>query len=315
MNLYIGIDAGGTKTEFLLTDGQMRILGRSRKGSGDYRKIGLDGLGAMVCDGIRELLASCGRTEKDISAVCLGMPNFSEVPENDSYMKEWFARQFPDFPVYLVNDALVGWAGGLALRPGIHLVAGTGAIAVGVENPADYRRCGGWHTAFSDEGSGYWLGLRTMGLFFKEVDGRLPKGALYTCVREKFCLQRDLDAVSLWEREYLPYRDRTASLQLILLQAAELGDRAAMELYQEAGRELALLVRSLFMQMDHLAEPTAVSCSGGLLKSYGGLWESLRASTSDLNLRWQEPLYSPTEGAVLLARAAFEDKILQEGVL
>ena len=203
MKWYIGIDGGGTKTEFLLRRENGTVLGKIRKGSADYREIGLDGVGEMVCKGIQELLAEYGKQPEDICCACMGMPNFSEIPENDAYIKKWLEKHWTKFPIYLVNDVLVGWAGALALKPGIHLVAGTGTIAIGVKNPHQYIRCGGWHNRFSDEGSGYWLGIETMRLFTKEADGRRAKGALYELIKAEFEITEDTEdmkVVDIWEK-------------------------------------------------------------------------------------------------------------------
>ena len=85
MKWYIGIDGGGTKTEFLLRRENGTVLGKIRKGSADYREIGLDGVGEMVCKGIQELLAEYGKQPEDICCACMGMPNFSEIPESTVY--------------------------------------------------------------------------------------------------------------------------------------------------------------------------------------------------------------------------------------
>lgn len=311
MKWYIGIDGGGTKTEFLLRRENGTVLGRIRKGSADYREIGLDGVGEMVCRGIQELLAEYGKQPEDICCACMGMPNFSEIPENDAYIKKWLEKHWTKFPIYLVNDVLVGWAGALALKPGIHLVAGTGAIAIGVKNPHQYIRCGGWHNRFSDEGSGYWLGIETMRLFTKEADGRRAKGALYELIKAEFEITEDTEdmkVVDIWEKEYLPYRDRTASLQLILKKAAEQGDLAAKELYWEAGKELAEMVRSLYSRMPSLSSPVLVSKSGGVFRATELLWESLKEYTGDLSICWQEPAYEPAEGAAILAQEFWKER-------
>ncbi len=42
-----------------------------------------------------------------------------------------------------VNDVEVGWAGSLACKPGLHMVAGTGSIGFGRDPQGCTARCGG----------------------------------------------------------------------------------------------------------------------------------------------------------------------------
>lgn len=66
---------------------------------------------------------------------------------------------------------------------------------------------------------------------------------------------------------------------------------AAKELYWEAGKELAEMVRSLYSRMPSLSSPVLVSKSGGVFRATELLWESLKEHTGDLSICWQEPAY------------------------
>ena len=78
-----------------------------------------------------------------------------------------------------MNDSVVGWAGSLGLSSGINLVAGTGSIAYGRNDAGEEARAGGWDERFSDEGSCYWLGMKSLELFSKESDGRAEKALFW----------------------------------------------------------------------------------------------------------------------------------------
>lgn len=115
------------------------------------------------------------------------------------------------------NDVEAGWAGSLGMEPGIHLVSGTGSIAFGKNKAGKSKRSGSWSAFFGDEGSCCWLGRRTMELFSKQADGRIPVGPLYHMMRERFQLKQDMDFIACMEAEYIPVRSKTASLQKLLL--------------------------------------------------------------------------------------------------
>ena len=54
--VFLGIDGGGTKTSFLMLDGDGRLLARHVSGSSYYLEIGFDALGALLRDGVAETL-------------------------------------------------------------------------------------------------------------------------------------------------------------------------------------------------------------------------------------------------------------------
>ena len=57
MKTYLGVDGGGTKTEFVLIDESGAVLARHQEGSAYYLEIGVDGLRAMLARGIGSTLA------------------------------------------------------------------------------------------------------------------------------------------------------------------------------------------------------------------------------------------------------------------
>lgn len=83
---------------------------------------------------------------------------------------------------------------------------------------------------------------------------------------------------------------------------------AAKELYWEAGKELAEMVRSLYSRMPSLSSPVLASKSGGVFRATELLWESLKKYTGDLSICWQEPAYEPAEGAAILAQEFWKEE-------
>ena len=53
---YVGIDAGGTKTEFVLTDESGLVLSQTVKGSANPNDITIDKAYRVLSDGLKELL-------------------------------------------------------------------------------------------------------------------------------------------------------------------------------------------------------------------------------------------------------------------
>jgi len=302
MNCYLGIDGGGTKTAYLLTDKDGREMATLETDGSSYKEYSVDIVIDKIMSGIHKCLELAGIEKNELCGVAIGLPCFGESKTEDSLILEKMKVAFADIPFYLTNDVEVGWAGSLAMEQGINVVAGTGSICFGKNSENRSARSGGWSTFFGDEGSCYWIGRKTMELFSKQADSRIEKGALYLLVREHFNLIDDLDFIDLMEREYAPSRSKVASLQIILLEAARAGDASAIRLYECAAEELFALVQGVARQLQLEGKEFAISYSGGLFHAKEFVLPCLESKVKDIGGYLKEPMLTPVQGAALLAR-------------
>ena len=239
MGYYMGIDGGASKTQFALCDERGRVRAQYASSGSSYIELGVEAVCETLRKGVDELCGNIAR--ESVTGVCFGMPCYGERPARDAAAAQEIQRALAPLPVYFENDVAAACAGSLALQSGIIILAGTGSMAWGRDRHGDMKRTGGWPEFFSDEGSCYWLGRRALEMFGKQADGRLPRGGLYEVIRTHFELRDDSEIiVRLEETGYT--RKSIAALQLLLMEAALAGDESALSLYDEAARELALLV-------------------------------------------------------------------------
>lgn len=301
MKYYIGIDGGGTKTEFLLADENHKILSRTLRGSASYMQIGEGGLIDLLDEGIENLIRPLQIAKDDEFHTCFGMPLYGEHRNKDEVILKSLKERLGKYRIKTVNDVEAGWAGSLEMESGINIVAGTGSIAFGKNPNGESAKAGGWSEFFSDEGSCYWLGRKAMECFSKEADGRFRKGALYEIMKEKFQLDHDYDLIGILEADYIPYRDRVASLQVCLKDAAMEGDMEAVRLYEHAAYELMLIVRSVHEKLK-MGKGCKVSYSGGLFKTEDLILRPFERYLKPLDITLVPPKKTPAEGALLLAK-------------
>ena len=103
------------------------------------------------------------------------------------------------------------------------------------------------------------------------------------------------------KQSYAPYRTEVAAFQKYACQAAEEGDHAAAELYREAARELALMVRAIKKQLRFSTDIVDVSYFGGLFKAGELILKPFREEVEALDCNLKPPCRTATEGALLLA--------------
>jgi N-acetylglucosamine kinase-like BadF-type ATPase len=303
VSFYLGVDGGGSKTEFLLIDESGRVLASHRAGSAYYLETGLEALEAMLAGGIRETLQKAEVPAGKLAFAFIGLPAYGEDSALLPRLDRIAASALPVERYRCGNDMVCGWAGALAGQEGINLVAGTGSIAYG-EYGGRCARVGGWGELFSDEGSAYWIAREALRLFSRMSDGRAPKGPLYAMIRERFALRGDLDLCGAIYGPPPLARSELASLAPILGRAAQAGDTQAQGVFESAALELASMVHAVRESLDPPASAALrVSYSGGMSHFGELLLAPLRAAlrAGDRRYEFVPPQMGPGAGAALYA--------------
>lgn len=299
---FLGVDGGGTKTEFVCIDAQGAVAARQIEGTTYHLQVGLDGAVLALEAGIAGICAQLDIAPADLAYAFFGLPAFGEDNAIDPQLDRHCARLLGHDRYRCGNDMVCGWAGSLACANGINLVAGTGSIGYG-ERQGRAARVGGWGEVFSDEGSAYWIAIQGLNAFTRMSDGRLPKGPLHEAFRRRFGLDADIDICARVMGENGLERDEIAGLAPVVAEAVALGDPAAIAIHDLAADELAAMAGALRAELDFARdEPVPLSWSGGVLTNDASVRARLEARLQDKGpYRLVEPRYSPAYGAALYA--------------
>jgi N-acetylglucosamine kinase-like BadF-type ATPase len=299
--LFLGVDGGGTKTRFVLVDRDGNLLA-SQQGPGSYHlEIGMDGLRAVLADGLAALFGQAGIDGGAIAHAFFGIPAHGEdsvaLPLLDAMPESLLGHR----RYRCGNDMVCAWAGSLGGEDGINVVAGTGSIGYG-ERRGKSARAGGWGEVFGDEGSAYWIAVQGLNVFTRMSDGRLPKGPLHAAFRTSFGLSTDLDLCAKVLNEHT--RRSIAAMSELVTRAARDGDPSAVRIFDDAARELAAVVEAVRQALEFAAgEGVPVSYSGGVFNAGPlilGPFERHLARQSG-SYRLQAPIVPPSGGAAIYA--------------
>ena len=301
---YLGVDGGGTKTALCVVSADGRVLARREAPSCYYLGAGQE----LGTDLVRQVLgaavpAVCGDAGVEPSALAgafFGLPAYGEASGDLAELDALPAEILGHTRYRCDNDTVCGWAGSLALEPGVNVVSGTGSISYG-ERAGRHARVGGWGELFGDEGSAYWFGIRGLQAWTRMSDGRLPVGPLHALLGGRLALATPLDLVSLVHETWGGDRSTIAALAPVVVAAAEAGDSAALEILDEGVGELVSLVRTTADRLGFGVDETVpVSCSGGVFRSVAvrrGFADGLGEGRFDL----RAPRFRPVVGAALYA--------------
>lgn len=313
--MWLGVDGGGTKTEFVLFDEEMRPRERFRLGTCHPGQVGYDGMTAALGEGVGLASAAAGAAGDTICGVGLGLAGYGQDPAIRARMAEAVRAAVGDVPTELMSDVEAAWASTLGLRDGAVVICGTGSIAFGRRGD-ETTRAGGWGYQVGDEGSGYWIGHEVLRLFSRQADGRDPRGALFDTVMRELEFSAPYDVITYAHDVLAGDRTRTASLTRVLRAAADAGDPAALACYQRVAAELADIVRAVVEALygrDAVAGGLAVGDGaadtkipvgyvGGVFEGAGEFLLEPLARALPAGCALVAPAYEPAAGPCLMLR-------------
>ncbi len=302
---YLGIDGGGTQTRALLVDKRGRVQGCGHAGSANRNHYSREQVRAVFQIVLREALGTMplGGT---LSTIFLGMGGVStEADRRDIAASVRLCPEVePPVRVIVENDTLVGLTGGLAGRPGLALIAGTGSACFGINARGERWLCGGWGALADDVGSAPWIGLRALQTAVRAEDGRHGPTRLQKIVFDFLHLSEPRQFIS---RVHNPGLERAEMGRLapLVVEASVQGDVAAEAILREATWELSAMVRVTARHLFGKGDCQMILV-GGLALS-GPPFQSLLMEQIQLDcpqVSVHAPELSPVQGAALEALRA-----------
>jgi N-acetylglucosamine kinase-like BadF-type ATPase len=302
MTLFLGVDGGGTKTEFVCIDEHEHVLARTVVGTTYHLQVGFDEAVARLSSGIDAICDQLSVSRAHFAYVFFGLPAYGEDAAVDPRLLAACGGLLGHDRYACDNDMVCGWAGSLACADGINLVAGTGSIGYG-ERQGRKARAGGWGEIFSDEGSAYWIAIQGLNLFTRMSDGRVAEGPLRQAFIDSLDLGADLDVCARVMGENGMARDGIAALAPIVSRAATEGDAEAAAILTRAAGELVAITQALRNRLGFTTdEAVSVSWSGGVLTKLAEVREPfLRGLDEAGRYELVTPRHDPGVGAALYA--------------
>lgn len=315
MDYFLTADCGGTKSAFLLADVQGHRLAETVKDGSNYMVDGMDHMIRVLRSGMEECCELAGISNRDIRMFFIATAGYGDIPENNETDTRIVRESFPNVPLVLGSDTENAIAGSLLGAPGIHLIAGTGSIGIGMDLEGNQIRCGGWHHFFGgDEGSAYWIACHLLQEFTKQADGRAEKTTLYDYLMDKYHLQSAEEILDLTLNRWQCRREKIALMALDASQLASDGDPAAARIFDQAGEELAQIVSSVYSR-GKFPKPVTISWSGGVFHSRQYFIDSLQYHLRRIPHILKEPALDPLPGGILCAMresgVSWEPQIIQ----
>lgn len=271
MALYLGFDAGGTKTDCALADDN-RILARAQNGSIKPLRVSAAQAEANMRALLTDISHQSGIDLKQVEVSCVGTAGL-RLPQTREWMQQIISR-YAGGEILVCGDETTALDAAFPGQAGVLVIGGTGSNILGRTSAGETFNVGGWGPALGDEGSGYWIGHEGLKRALRAHDFQQP-----TMILDKvmsFWKAADLGEVTNIGNE-TPLPD-FSQLAPLVVECAEVGDAVALGVLQLGGQMLGENATHAVRRLRTL-EPDAplpgIAYVGGILKSVTFVRESM----------------------------------------
>jgi N-acetylglucosamine kinase-like BadF-type ATPase len=258
MPLYLGIDAGGTKTDCAISNGA-ELLGQATGATCKLSRVGKDKARENLQAVIRQVCEAARVVPNEIQHVCIGMAGAS-LAEAVQWAQQTIRELIPDSTIYVAGDHVIAHRAAFGTSPGVLVISGTGSIAFGRNQAGETARAGGWGPSVSDEGSAFWVGREAVAEALRSFDRGMSNGLLSTIAGSWHVAPEEVIRVANASEPRFP------ELAGPVVNAAEHGDAQARDIAERAGKALAGLAGAVIQRLWPQGGTVPVALSGGVLQ-------------------------------------------------
>lgn len=285
--MYIGIDAGGTKTDICICAPDGHVVRRASFGGINAARMGAETSAHRIAESLYEI----GFTRA--SSLYAGIAGAGNVSISAA-IKNSLHGLLPDIQnITVASDAFNGLNTSVGTGDGIALIAGTGSSAfVRIDGKA--TQVGGRGYLIDDAGSGFWVGRSCLNAAYRAIDGRGRSTLMLQKAEEKLGKPLTHAIPDIYEKgaSYI------ASFAPIVFECAAAGDPVASEIAEACINELWLHVQAC---IGVCSTPPGICVATGGMLSVQYLRERLSAHAESKGLKMVFPTLPPVAGAVIAA--------------
>lgn len=301
MRCVFGVDGGGTTTRL-----RIEHLGGGLLWEGTREGINPNSVAPRMWAGrllslLKEGMAEVGAGPDDLAAGCLGVAGVDRPNEKAEFERLLREELELRCPLLVAADADTALVGGLKSTEGMILVGGTGSIAVGRLADGTRVRAGGYGHFLGDEGSAFSIGFQAIRRSLRSREGRDERTGMLDSLVKHFGLEEPGMFVPLVYQRF--DKAAIAALASLVEGFRAGGDPLAVSIYEEAARELAMLVSSVYGKIRDRMKYRAVVLQGGLIENNRWLHAAVaaRLAREHPEVAVREPAESAAFGACMLA--------------
>jgi glucosamine kinase len=301
MSFFLALDAGGTKTDYVLAD-ETRVLARVRTGTIKRLRVDAATASQNLDSALTQLSARTGISMASVTRTCVGTAG-----ESIPLVRDWLQASIAGRVgggLLILGDVEIALDAAFPGRAGVLAMAGTGSNVVGRNRNGDMISGGGWGPALADQGSGHRIGLESLRATFLAKDEGRPTLLLEAVMG--FWQLPSLDHLVEYANS-TPAPD-FSKLTSVVVDCARRGDEIAAAVLRQQGEELGYLIRLVIRRLRRAADQAewtpAIAFTGSILENVAPVRDALLAAVQHEfpNALAPEGVVDPIDGALWRAR-------------
>jgi glucosamine kinase len=279
--LHLGLDAGGTETRWALADsaGALQAEGVAPPLSGLML---LDDAGQAALATALQALSTALPARVSLRAAWAGVTGLGPAQAAELATRVAQTLGLPEGAVTVASDVELAYRAAWAPGEGLLVYAGTGSIAAQLAPDGTLQRAGGRGAVIDDAGGGHWLAREALRLVWRAEDEQPGAGIATPLGRALARAVGGDDWATTRAFVYGASRGELGVLARTVATAADEGDGAALQLLQQAGRELARLAQALHRR---LGPALPVALAGRVFELHPAVEASLRDALPGVTVR------------------------------
>lgn len=301
MDLFWGIDGGGTQSRIKVIDRAGTVIYTQKSGATNIHATNKNGVKNNLDILLDNMVLALNRPLEDFCGGCFataGMDSKSEQTFFKTYFKD---TKHITHSIFYCNDSITALVGGIEKTEGYVLISGTGSIATSLSETGKIVRAGGWGHMLGDEGSGYWIGMQGIINGIRSSEKRDIASTLSEKVLTFYNLKTFRDSFNFIYTNF--NKAKIAEFAKIVFQEDKNGDLLSKKIIDKAVHELALLFFSVYEHSKDIKNKELVF-SGGIFEHEKQFQKrvALTCSTKIPELSIVTQKNDPAYGACLLAK-------------
>lgn len=256
-DLFLGVDAGGTKTHAALMDASGRLLALGAAATGNWERVGLDASAAALAKAIDGALAQCGRSRNEISSASFALAGIDWDSDVETFETILGDFGFGCAPV-VMNDAIAVLLAGTDDGIGCASVAGTGGKTVARDAVTTLMTLG---MALGEGGGAGQVVANALTAIALAYHGQRPPTALTAAALEVAGMRSEQ---AFFEAIARDGHHLTESFAPTVFAIAEAGDATAIDVLEQVAGQHARDVVGLVNRLDFQGRSVPVVCAGGV---------------------------------------------------
>jgi N-acetylglucosamine kinase-like BadF-type ATPase len=305
---FLGVDGGGTKTSSVIIDSERRVVAQGNAGASNPVRVGIENAVSNILASVSDASDDFGLHPPRIAAATLGIAGVRREDFKQRIMER--AHHFLKIRnVQVLTDAEIALYGSVQENAGLVVIAGTGSICLGKNELGERYAAGGWGPLAGDEGGAARIAREALRAIAKASDGRGSKTKLLEKALKYFRAGKPDDLIIAI---YTPQVDnqKVAGFAKYVYEAAKEGDKAAVKIMKNAGKELGIAANAVIRKLKMKDSEFPIGKVGSVFKAKPFVPDAMAETVKKFAPKAYliDPILQPAEAAAHLAIRLYQEE-------